>query len=235
MRQLEKQKEAELAKILSPEELEDYQLRTSSVANTLRSQMVGFEASKEEFRQLFRLQKTFEDQFSSAFNPTDENQLGIREKAQDQAQLALQEEMKKTLGEKRYNEYQRAQDVGYRSLAQLVDRYQGSSDLAGKVYEMKLEAERQKRVLEANPNLTPERRIAAANALAQATRDSVAQTLGGDKSKIWNAYSNFGGQWIDELSAVEIPEPVQEQPVNIPQVPPPFPFPPFPPGPFIPQ
>src|ERR1041384_7656252 len=46
-----------LAKLLTPQELEDFDLRTSSTAGSLRSQLTGFDPSEKEFRALFRLRQ----------------------------------------------------------------------------------------------------------------------------------------------------------------------------------
>src|SRR5882762_4108677 len=116
LRRIEKQREAELAQVLTPEELEEYQLRNSSTANSMRAQMTGFQPSEEEFRKIFRLQKVFENEFSQAFDATDDAQAQIKARAQQDAQDALNEEIKKTLGDKRFAEYQRAQDPDYRTL-----------------------------------------------------------------------------------------------------------------------
>jgi len=57
LRRIEKQRESELAQVLKPEELEEYQLSHSSTANSMRAQMTVFQPSEEEFRKIFRLEK----------------------------------------------------------------------------------------------------------------------------------------------------------------------------------
>jgi len=53
LRRIEKQREAELAQVLTPEQLEEYELRNSSTANSMRAQMTGFQPTEEEFRKIF--------------------------------------------------------------------------------------------------------------------------------------------------------------------------------------
>jgi len=84
-------------------------------------------------------------------------------------QDALNEEIKKTLGDKRFAEYQRAQDPDYRTLTQVADRFQLSPDVVNRVYGMKQEAERQKAALEANTLITDEQRQAALAGIAKET------------------------------------------------------------------
>jgi len=208
LRRIEKQREAELAQVLTPEELEEYELRNSSTANSMRAQMTGFQPSEEEFRKIFRIQKIFDNEFSHAFDITDDAQAEVKARAQQQAQDALNDEVKKVLGDNRFTEYQRAQDPDYRTLSQVADRFDLSKDVVDRVYGMKQEAERQKAVLESNPNLTFEQRQAALAAIAKETERSVAKEMGG----VWKSYSRTAGNWIRNLGTPEeLPEalPVQ--------------------------
>jgi hypothetical protein len=159
----------------------------------------GFNPSQEEFRKLFRLQKTFDDRFNNGFSVTDPAQMEVQAAAQEQAQQALNEEMRRTLGTQRYAEYERAQDPDYRALLQFKDRFETSPALANRVYDMKTEAERQKLRVESNPNMTLEQRAQALSAIAQETERSVSQLMGGQNSELWQAYQRTGSQWIHGL------------------------------------
>src|SRR6185369_1930180 len=54
MAKIRNQTRTELAKVLSPEELEEFLLRYSHNANKLRQEMRGLDLSPEEFRRVFR-------------------------------------------------------------------------------------------------------------------------------------------------------------------------------------
>src|SRR5207247_2906133 len=108
---LQMQRASDLAGILSPQELDQYDLRNSPTANAMRAQMSGFQPTEEEFRKIFQLQKTFDSDFNRAFDLSDNGQSGVKARAQQAAQEALNAEVKKTLGESRFNEWVRAQDV----------------------------------------------------------------------------------------------------------------------------
>ena len=200
LRLLQKQREEELAQLLTPEELEEFHLRNSPTAANLRAQLHGFNPTQEEFRRLFRLQKTFDDRFNDGFNVSDPAQMEVQAAAQEQAQQALSEEMRRTLGSQRYAEYERAQDPDYRALMQFRDRFETSPALANRVYDMKTEAERQKLRVESDASLTSEQRAQALGAIAQETERSVAQLMGGQNSELWQAYQKTGSQWIRGLS-----------------------------------
>lgn len=228
LRRLEKQREEELAKILTPEELEEYQLRNSSTSHNLRAQLSGFAPTEEEFRKLFRAQKDYDDLITGGFDLTDPAQVQQHAQAREQAENALAAEVKGILGEERYKQYQMAQDADHRSLVQLSERFGFGQDVAAKVYDMKVEAERQKKQLEQNASLTEEQRQAAMAALTLETEKSVAQALGGTTSKVWQAYEKLSSGWIQDLgSSVEAfanqPPPVAPQPAPmLPPLPPPL-------------
>jgi hypothetical protein len=231
LRRLQKQREAELAQVLSSDELEEYQLRMSPTSSSLRAQLHGFNPSEEEFRKMFRLQKTFDDQFNSGFDLSDPNQAEVQAAAQERAQQALNEEMRKTIGSQRYAEYERAQDADFKAAKGFEERF-GVSNVASKLYDMKVQAEQQKLRLESDPNLTPEQRSQTLSAIARETERSVAQMLGGPRSQLWQAYQRTGSQWIRGLG--ESDSVVQNEPQAPPEaVTPPLPFPlTFPPPPI---
>jgi hypothetical protein len=209
LRQLQKQREEEMAKVLTPEEMEEYELRHSNTANNLRYQLAGFEPNEEEFRKIFPLQKAFDDTFSDLPPSRDDAGAEARERAQQEAQAALHEELRKALGETRFNEYVRAQDADYKTLVQMTDRLELPKDLAGRVYEMKREAERQRDQVQANPNLTAAQRQAALAAIAQETERSVAGVMG---DSVFKVYQKNGAQWIRGLGVSPEPEPVIVEP-----------------------
>lgn len=233
LRQLQQQREAELAQVLTREELEEFQLRNSPTAAALRAQLHGFSPTAEEFRKIFQLQKTFDDRFNNAFDLSDPAQAELQATAQEQAQQALTEEIRRTLGAQRFQEYQRAQDADYRALMQFTERFETSPTLAARVYDMKSQAERQKLRLESDSNLTPEQRAQALAAIAQETERSVAHLMGGANSELWLAYQKTGSQWIrgltdsDFIAQTDIEEqPTIAAPAPVPRL---FPFLPQPP------
>lgn len=200
LRQLARAKEAELAQTLTPAEFAEYQIRNSETAHNLRAQMAGFQPSEDEFRKLFDLQKEFDAQFGpSASEPVDAAAAEQRARAEAVARAALDEEMKKALGPERFAEYERVQDPDYRGLLQVTERFNLSRDVAGTVLEMKNAAERQKAQIEANAALTDEQRGQMLAAIARATEQSVAATLG---DQVFKAYQKSGGQWLGGLLQV---------------------------------
>jgi hypothetical protein len=63
MREIMKEKDAELAKVLTPQEKEEYDLRMSQTAMMMRMQMSEFQPNEQEFRDIFKLRKDFENEY----------------------------------------------------------------------------------------------------------------------------------------------------------------------------
>src|SRR5438477_9871529 len=202
LKRIQRQRESELAGVLSPEEFEEYELRNSPTANGLRAQMSGFQPTEEEFRKIFKLQKVFDSEFNQAFDLTDDGQSDTKGRAQQAAQDALNAEVKQTLGDARFNEWVRAQDSDYKALMQVASRFDLPKETASRVYDMKQEAEKQKQKIDANPNLTPEQRTLALAAIARETAKSVSGTLG---DSVCKAYQKANGQWMQDVSVYLAP------------------------------
>lgn len=158
-RQLEDSLRQDLAKVLTPQELEDYDIRTSSTAKSLSSKLATyFRPTEDEFRQIFRAQRQYEQaverlsdpQIPGAVpenapeNPVDKQALAQQraaerkavEEARSAAQAQLNEQLKSSLGEERYTEYQRSQDRTYDLLARLGLRYGLPQEKVLEAYEL---------------------------------------------------------------------------------------------------
>lgn len=203
LKRIQELREKELASILSPQELEEYELRHSSIAENLRGQLAGFEPNEEEFRRLFRIQKDFEKEINRSLNGDEVDAI------RDDAQQALDVEMRKALGDARFSEWQRAQDPDYKALMQVADRFNLPRELSANIYDMKLQAEQQKLQIDANPNLTPQQRQAALERIRQATESTLASTM---PREVFQSYRRAAGQWIDNLGASEFDVIVNSEP-----------------------
>jgi len=200
LRQLQRQRREQLASLLSTDELEEYELRFSETSNNMRSQMSGFQPNEEEFRRIFRLQRTFDQDFEQAFDMRDEAAQEAKARRQEQAQGVLAGGIQKVLGPERFAEFERAQDGDYRALLQLGERLAMPVEVANRVYNMKQAAERVKYQVETNPNLTDEQRAGIVAALARETERSVQTYMG---NQAYKTYQDHGGQWLGTLQMVD--------------------------------
>lgn len=200
----QKELEAELARLLTPDELREYHLRLSPTAMAMRMQLASFEPTEEEFRQIFDIRKKFDDEF----NPMLTASLDAAERERmNAARTQMEEQVKRVLGEARYAEYQRAQDPAYQSLYRVAERQGLPKDSALKAYEIKKLAEEQARTLRQDSSLTPEQRQRALENIRTETENAVRTVLG---ERAFEAYRRQpGAGWLRNLApapSTPIPE-----------------------------
>ena len=184
---------AELASLLTPQQVEEYDLRHHEISQKLRADLATFRPTEQEFRTLFRLNKEF-----AAVRPAANSNLN---EGRNQASLAtpskdLEPKIRAALGEQRYAELRRAQDWEYRILARLAEENGLPREAAGKVYDMKTAVEEQKLKVSKNETLTPEQRRAALQAIGTETDRALRGVLG---DPAYQAYKRRHGSWIPNL------------------------------------
>ena len=167
-----------LAKLLTPAEFEDLELRISTTASSLRSQLASFAPTENEFREIFRLKREFTEEYNTRGGVDPEDQTINQQRAQ--ASQQVEEQIKAALGPERYAEYQRAQDGNYRRLVQVADQSGLPRDTAVKGYEIQRALADELQKLRADPNLSKEQRQAAVKDIRSQSEAALQQTLGQD-------------------------------------------------------
>jgi hypothetical protein len=146
-----------LAKVFTPQELQDYEMQTSATASALRSRMDGFNVSDAEFRKIFDYMQPLDEQYSlSRRNPDPVSQEFTA--ARTQAEQDLQNYIHQTLGDDRYAEYQRTRDPVYRSLQQAGSEAGVPQDSILQAYQATQQMQDEAKRLMQDPNLTQEQR-----------------------------------------------------------------------------
>jgi hypothetical protein len=134
----------ELAGVLTPVELEDYDMRTSATAKELSDRLATyFNPTEDEFRQIFRAARDHEEALERlAFqaaqdvlngNTPDKQALA---KARSSALNQLNEQIRTALGEDRHAQLERSQDRTYDLLARLGMRYGLPQETVFEAYEL---------------------------------------------------------------------------------------------------
>ncbi len=173
LREIEQEQDAALSRVLSPEEKEEYQLSMSPTADRLRQQLIGFNPSEEEFRDLFRRQQAID----AAYAYEDTNDDTVRA-AQASAEQAMMEEFKGELAPERVAQLARSQDPDYQSLCVLAERYDLPAETSQNVADMRQAAEEEKRQLLSNKDISPERAEVALKAIQAETERAALAALG---------------------------------------------------------
>lgn len=197
LKQLQDEHQKKLAALMSPEELQRYELTTSPLAMSLRSELAGFEPTEEEFRQIYESRKAKEAEveatrvFLGAQIQAQEAQEAADRQAAATAAAANAALLEK-LGPQRFAQLQRANDPDY----QLLMRVSATGDIspvaANRVYEYQQVADVEAQKVRANTDLTLEQREVALNSIRAETERTIRENLG---DAVLRAYR----QWNDQI------------------------------------
>ena len=193
MGDVQKEMEAELAKMLSPSEMEDYQLRLSQTSMMMRMSLDGFNPTEQEFRDMFKLQRGFDDEHSM-FAMGDEDDK--TRKARETAQTELDAKMKATLGEARYADYQREKDYDYKNIAKVAKREGLDKETGVKVYDMRKAALAEADRLRMDTSLSSEDREAKMQLIRTTTESAMLTAMG---QKGYDAYKKNANSWLNRI------------------------------------
>jgi hypothetical protein len=191
-RELEANRDRQLAELLTAEELAEYRLRNSPYArNLLRESRVEF--SEDELRKIVGA-TTAEQEAARQFPNTPEGKRQREELAR-----RTSEELKAALGEVRFAEYERASDGRFEQLSQVIERYRLPDEKAAAAYDVLRQAEAQARQLRADASRPVEARTALLQAIRAETERTLAAELG---ARALTTYRDRGGDgWLNQLSA----------------------------------
>lgn len=175
---LEKAKREDLAKILTPEELADYEMRTSTVTNRLRNMFTIMDASEAEFRTIYQTHlpytETLYPTYSGGMSYTGMTQMDERRKATE----AINATLKQTLGEARYAEYTRANDREFQQLYQVSRPDNLPYATLVQAYNSRQPAADASMKIANDTSMKHEDKIAALKKIAQDARTQILSTLG---------------------------------------------------------
>ena len=189
---LDHDQHAQLAQVLTPEELENYELRTSQLAGELRVKFSAFDGTDDEFRTVFRLQSNFADRLAPQYVPPTPEERDAREAAQKE----LSEQIHAALGDERFAQYQRSQDFNYQQTYRLVGRLDLPHSAADDVWAVQQDIQQRFPALRANRTLTPEARAQQLAAMADEAKTRITSILG---ERGFEAYKQYGGNWMQML------------------------------------
>lgn len=189
-----KDMENALKGVLSPEEFQNYQLRFSMTANMMRTQLAGFDPSEDEFLKVFKLREAFDSDFSPMARG---NESEAQRKAREEAEKQLKSDIKNTLGNDRYAEYERGQDWSFQQMYRAAKKADLGTAEAAKVYDMKKLAEKAANDVRANQQLTQDQKNEALLGIQQQTEASVKGVLGDTGWEQYNKGNNT--YWIKNI------------------------------------
>lgn len=174
---LEREKHADLANILSPEELADYEMRNSRITQRLRGPLSLIDATDAEFRAIYSANLPYADiiypNVTGAYSGTAETR-----QQRTEALAAINQQVKNTMGADRFAEWTRAQNYDYQQLARIAQQANLPASVAVAAFDMRSTVGAASVQIGDNAALSPEQKIAALRELALKTQAQYTSMLG---------------------------------------------------------
>lgn len=189
---LEKERRADIAKLLTPDELLDFQMHYGPTSSRMRRELALFKPTEVEYRALFPILDTVEQQFPSNLGTTADT-VAARRAAEEK----LQGQITAVLGAERYEQFKQSTDPANTQLNRLVARLDLPLAAAAGVAAIRTEVQQRATEIRQNQQLEPAARTAELTALAAEAAGKISQTLGGARGL--DAYKEYGGQWLTNL------------------------------------
>lgn len=171
---LEREKRADLAALLTPTELADYEMRTSPLTSRLRTPLAIMNASEAEFRAIFEIQQPY----ASVLNPIAGvgGMESMRERSE--ATKAINAQIKAALGDERFAQYERATNMEFQQLHRAASGAGVSYDAIVRAYDQRAPAAAASLAIVNDGNLDADAKRNALQALARTARTAILSTLG---------------------------------------------------------
>jgi hypothetical protein len=185
---LEREKRADLAAVLTPEELSELEMRTSPITMRLRTAFTIMDASEPEFRAIYQAHEKFKD----VLYPTSPSgMIFTGSEAWRGANAEINNELKATLGEKRFAQYQLSNDREFQQLYRLGQRDNIPYETLVRAHEARIPiADASIKIVE-DASLNYEARRAAFKELADRARTTLLSTLGPTTGPAYVSNSRF--------------------------------------------
>lgn len=180
---LERQLKA-LVTVLSPQELEEYRMRNSAEAGSLRNSLRYFDCSEDEFKSILKVQEDLKKDAS----------LSMDAYAQHTAETAG---IKKVLGDERGTEYEKSTDLFFIWSKQASSRYGLSDGAAAQAWQVKHDTMTSAEAIRAQSDLAPEERQRQLSELQQQTSAKLTEVLGADGVEMAR---HGDGVWLQMLT-----------------------------------
>jgi hypothetical protein len=201
---LQQEQRADIAKLLTPDELLDYDLRSSPTAGQLRNQLAAFNPTEDEFRALFKIQQAFDAQYG---NP--DLLSADQRRARNAAQADLLKQAEAVLPPDRFATLKLTTDPSYLAANAVITRLQLPATATADIVAVQKDITTRAQAISADKSLTPDQRNSQLTALGSEAVVRLTPTLG-DAGLA--AYKQSGGGWINNLQHPPAPPPAPSKP-----------------------
>ncbi len=192
LKKIEEYRLSKLGQLLTGPEFDQLELSTSDTAERLRKELVGFNPTEDEFRELYRLQREHDQKYAFVDSTNDE---ALREKEEDAQKV--EEEILARLDANRAQDYARTKNPEYRNLAMFTEVYDLPSSTTQSLFEIEQAVKAEKQALLTAANLSEETRTEGLRAIQAETEKTVRRLLG---DQLYGKFTQSAGDWIPKVS-----------------------------------
>lgn len=190
---LQEEKKRGLAAFLTPEEVRQWEMRSSQMASQLQSEITTMSLTQAQYEALFAVRSKVGDSIFNWSDQADDPKSGERAK---QAGLQLRADITATLGEDLAKEWELSRNSDYKQLFSMAKAENLPADTAKKVYGYKEQAETKAKEVRAMTDLSREQQQQTLTALRTETENAMKATLG---DKLYNSYKSRA-YWLNSIS-----------------------------------
>jgi len=184
-----------LAKLLTPGELLEHDMRSSNAAGTLKYETRMFDLTEQEYRDMFAVYFKVSDGY-------DVPDWFKQFRSQQERDAYKQEQLKEVLGAERYTDYLQAKNGAEEALNALVYRLDLPISAAREVVSVKDDIKKRAVAIDTDATLTNAERAELYKTLAQEAKERITQTLG---ERGYTAYRESSKNWIQTLESGRTP------------------------------
>jgi hypothetical protein len=164
----------ELSKILAPDQLEEYLLRYSANAESLRTQLKGFNPTPEEFRAIFRARDSIDNNIQLHYSGAD----ATSAKGREELEKMRDDAVASALGPDRAALYRATNDPLFREAQFLAEQSGATPEKVIPLYQVQIEGARERARINSDANLTASQRADAIRAVQVAEEAARRKILG---------------------------------------------------------
>ena len=174
MANLRNQTRTDLAKVLTPEELEEFLLRYSHNSSKLRQETRGLDLTPDEFRRIFRALDPIEHQMQLDYGGPEALSAKQREQLDSQRDRIVQE----VLAPEKFQQYLLTKDPAYRQAQLTAMQYGMNAKAVQALYQLHKNNETRRNQITQNQTLTPQQKQQALQTINLEQNQTLQRMLG---------------------------------------------------------
>ena len=187
-KKLREQRRQELAQVLSPEELYQFDLRDSNAADSVRGRFGAASLTEDEYKKLYDLRTAYEAEVGVVADNSDPDKMRLR----SERRKLLEEAYHQALGDERVKEIGREQDPQWRALNRVAETQGMDQQTMARAYEYQQLASEQVAKLFSDRSIPRENRSAAMEQINAELRRNLTGIMG---EQAYKEYSRSGPQF----------------------------------------